>query len=219
MSPAGPDPAEVRATLTRRFGDIEKPLLDPLEELILTILSQSTTDANRDRAFATLRERFPSWEDVRSAPRADLEEAVRVAGLAGQKAGAIQDALDRLVRERGGPTLEHLREMTDDEAIDYLTTFNGVGIKTAACVLCFSLRRPVLPVDTHVLRIARRLGWVPPDCTSSRAHGLLAQIVAPGDRFALHMQLITLGRTSCLARAPECASCPLEGSCPRVGVA
>ena len=135
-----------------------------------------------------------------------------------RRRGSIQRALERLAAETGALTLDHLRELTDDEAVAYLTGFDGVGVKTAACVLCFSLRRPILPVDTHVLRIARRLGWIPPRCTASRAHGLLADLVSPGDRFTLHMQLITLGRTSCVARAPACLECPLEAVCPRVGV-
>jgi endonuclease-3 len=215
---AGPDPAAVRITLERHFGEIDKPILDPLDELVLTILSQSTTDANRDRAYEALRRRFTTWQAVRDAARADVEDAVRIAGLGGQKARSIQRALDRLAEERSTPTLDHLREMSDDEAIGYLTSFDGVGVKTAACVLCFSLRRPVLPVDTHVLRIARRLGWIPSNCTAPRAHGLLAERVSPEDRFVLHMQLITLGRTSCVARAPVCADCPLKEDCPRIGV-
>lgn len=218
MTTDGPDAARVRTLLAARFGEVGKPILDPLEELVLTILSQSTTDANRDRGFAGLKQRFPSWEDVRAASRSDVEDSIRVAGLAGQKAGAIQGALDRLHAERGSLDLDHLDAMSDDEAIAYLTSFGGVGVKTAACVLCFSLRRPVLPIDTHVLRIARRFGWIAPGCTATRAHRLVEARVDPEDRFAVHMLLITLGRTSCNARAPDCTNCPLERICPKVGV-
>lgn len=221
--------------LSERFPVPDKPRLAPLDELVLTILSQSTTDENRDRAWRTLAVRYPagdiaeapdgasragpiSWESVLRAAPAELEDAVRVAGLANRKAPAIHAALERLRVEVGRITLDHLEEMSDEEAIAYLTTFRGVGVKTAACVLCFSLRRPVLPVDTHVLRIARRLAWVPPRASADRTHTALSRIVAPSERFRMHMLLITFGRSLCLARAPRCGECPLEPECPRVGV-
>ncbi|MCG8467330.1 MAG: endonuclease III [Gemmatimonadetes bacterium] len=194
---------------------------------MLTILSQSTTDGNRDRAFEALRERFPpedggahlvSWEGVRRAPEDLVADVIRVAGLVGQKTSAIRGALERLASEHGRPTLAHLAGLGDAEAIEYLTSFRGVGVKTAACVLCFSLRRPVLPVDTHVHRIAKRLGWAPETADATRTHDLLAARVAPEDRFALHMALITHGREICRARGPLCDGCPLEPICPRVGV-
>lgn len=213
-----PDPGEVLRRLTRRFGPREKPRLPPLDELILTILSQSTTDANRDRAWAALRETFPTWEAVLESGREELEEVIRPAGLAGQKARAIRGALARLIEDRGEASLDHLTAMTDEEALEYLTGFYGVGLKTAACVLCFSLRRDVLPVDTHVHRVAGRLGWILPRKDPTSAHELLAERVAPGDRFPLHLQLITLGRETCRARDPRCPECPLEDLCPREGV-
>ena len=185
---------------------------------MLTILSQSTTDANRDRAWSALRGRFPAWEDLRAAPRDDLEDVIRVAGLAGQKAAAIHDVLERLAAERGSLDLTHLDSMPDGEAMDYLTRFRGVGVKTAACVLCFSLRRPVLPVDTHVLRIGRRLGWLPPGGSSTAAHEAVALRVPAADRFEMHLRLIALGRAVCTARSPRCGECPLGDACPRVGV-
>ncbi|MDX1394097.1 MAG: endonuclease III [Gemmatimonadota bacterium] len=218
MTAAGPDAGRVREILESRYGDVGKPRLAPLDELVLTILSQSTTDANRDRAFDRLRARYADWDDVRTAARSEIEETVRVAGLAGQKAGAIQGALERLHDERGTADLDHLHEMDDEEAVAYLTSFTGVGVKTAACVLCFSLRRPVLPVDTHVLRIARRLAWIPPRCTATRAHTLVQARVEPNDRFALHMLMIAHGRATCTARSPDCDGCPLRTDCPRVGV-
>lgn len=230
----GPEADLVLRRLARRFAVPRKPRLDPLDELILTILSQSTTDANRDRAWRNLADRFPRtpgaqegdasgpssrpgpicWASVLRAGPEALEETVRVAGLANQKAPAILHALERLAAESGRPSLDHLAAMDDDEAIAYLTTFRGVGVKTAACVLCFSLRRPVLPVDTHVLRIARRLAWVPPRASADRTHGILAGLVVPEDRFRMHMLLITFGRAICLARTPRCGECPLEPDCP-----
>lgn len=225
----------VLGRLAKRFPVPDKPRLAPLDELVLTILSQSTTDENRDRAWRTLAERYPaaevgeevdgaspagpiSWESVLRATPAELEDAVRVAGLANQKAPAIHAALERLRGEVGRITLDHLDEMSDEEAIAYLTTFRGVGVKTAACVLCFSLRRPVLPVDTHVLRIARRLAWVPPRASADRTYTALSRTVAPSERFRMHMLLITFGRSLCLARAPRCGECPLEPECPRIGL-
>lgn len=234
----GPHADLVLRRLARRFAVPDKPRLDPLDELMLTILSQSTTDANRDRAWRNLADRFPGparpggggspppsdapgpicWESVRRAGADALEAVVRVAGLANQKVPAMLHALERLADEVGRLSLDHVKSMDDEAAITYLTTFRGVGVKTAACVLCFSLRRPVLPVDTHVLRIARRLAWVPPRASADQTHRLLAGRVTPEDRFRMHMLLITFGRQLCLARAPKCGECPLEPDCPRVGV-
>ncbi len=216
LDPSRASHAEAR--LAGRYGSPGKLRLDPLEELVLTILSQSTTDRNRDRAWDALRDRYPAWNAVRRAPRAELETTIRIAGLATQKAAAIHTALERLQSEVGSPSLDHLTEMSDDDALAYLSSFKGVGIKTAACVLCFALGRSVLPVDTHVYRIAIRLGWVPPGATPAATHRVLNQHVPEGIRFALHIHLIELGRDLCTARRPSCERCPLADTCPRVGV-
>lgn len=208
----------VEACLAERYGAPTKPRLDPLDELILTILSQSTTDGNRDRAWGALRDRYPGWDAVRHAPRAELETTIRIAGLATQKAEAIQLSLERLCSEVGTPSLDHLAEMSDEDALAYLSSFKGVGIKTAACVLCFALGRSVLPVDTHVYRIATRLGWIPPRSTPAAAHRILNRYVPDGIRFPLHIHMIQLGRDICTARRPSCERCPLADTCPRVGV-
>ncbi len=209
---------QAESRLAGRYGESSKPRLEPLEELVLTILSQSTTDRNRDRAWEALRERYPAWEALRRAPRSELETTIRVAGLATQKAAAIQTALERLQSEVGRPSLDHLADMPDDDALAYLSSFKGVGVKTAACVLCFALGRPVLPVDTHVHRIAARLGWIPPRTTSVNAHRTLNRRVPGEIRFSLHMHLIQLGRDICTARHPSCEHCPLADTCPRLGV-
>jgi endonuclease-3 len=211
-------PPRVAVTLAERYGLPMKPRLDPLDELILTILSQSTTDRNRDRAWDSLRQRYPAWDAVRLAPRDELEDTVRVAGLATQKAAAIQSALHRLVAEVGSESLDHLDALDDAAALDYLSDFQGVGIKTAACVLCFALGRPILPVDTHVHRVARRLGWIAPRATPPVAHHTLNDVVPDELRFALHIHLIQLGRETCTARRPRCHDCPLADECPRVGI-
>lgn len=209
---------EVDERLEEAYGSPTKARRDPLDELVLTILSQNTSDTNRDRAWERLRSRFSGWEEVRRADREALEEAIRPGGLAGQKAAAIQDLLDRLHEDRGEVALDHLASMDDDEAMDYLTDFRRVGTKTAACVLAFSLRRPVIPVDTHVDRVSRRLGLVPEGGGASAAHRVLNREVPPDRRLPLHLLLIRHGRATCTARGPDCGGCCLADLCPRIGV-
>lgn len=207
----------IEAELRARYGEAQKPRLDPLDELILTILSQNTSDVNRDRAWARLRERYHGWDEVLAMGRAPLEETIRTAGLAAQKSRTILRVLEAL-GATGVPSLDHLRDLPDDRALEFLTSIKGVGTKTAACVLCFSLGRPVMPVDTHVHRLAKRLGLVPSKASAEKAHDILNQTVAPDLRFSLHVQLIRHGRSTCRARHPECGRCVIAVLCPRVGV-
>lgn len=209
---------EVARRLLEEHGPPDKPRRDPLDELVLTILSQNTSDTNSRRAWERLRERFPDWDAVRRADPEEVEEAIRPGGLAGQKAAAIQDALERVHGERGELSLDHMEEMGDEEAMDYLTSFKRVGTKTAACVLCFALRRPVIPVDTHVHRMARRLGLVDRDADAGEAHDTLNEAVPPGLRYPLHVAMIRHGRAVCTARTARCGECVLEELCPKVGV-
>lgn len=209
---------EIHRRLEGACGPPGKPRRDPLDELVLTILSQNTSDTNRDRAWEALGERYPDWEAVRRAPAGELEETIRTAGLAGQKAATIQRVLDGLVEERGEPVLDHLASMSDEEALEYLTGFKGVGTKTAACVLCFALRRPVMPVDTHVHRVARRLGLAPLEGGRQRTHDALNRAIPPERRYPLHILFIRHGREVCTARRPRCSSCVLAELCPRRGV-
>jgi endonuclease-3 len=187
---------------------------------MLTILSQNTSDTNRDRAYESLRERFRDWEEVRLAARSEVEEAIRSAGLWKQKARTLQEALDAIHAEQGDLDLSHLHRMSDAEVIEYLTRFRGVGVKTAACVLCFAMGRPYMPVDTHVHRVTRRLGLIPADITADQAHWLLNHDSSvPAElRFSFHIQLIRHGRAVCRASRPACRSCVLEGLCPRIGI-
>lgn len=210
---------EIGRRLTDLYGAPERERYAPLDELILSILSQNTSDANRDVAYARLRERFPTWEAVRRAPRRELKAAIRPAGLWRQKARVVRDILNTLHAEHGSLTLDHLAAMRDADALRYLTGFRGVGIKTAACVLCFSLGRPYMPVDTHVHRLARRLGLIPPDAEAEDAHEILNSVVPPAERFAFHIQLIRHGRQVCRARKPRCDECVVSDLCPKVGVA
>lgn len=209
---------EVADRLEETYGPPDKARRDPLDELLLTILSQNTSDTNRDTAWASLQDTFPDREAVEAADREELEEAIRPAGLAGQKAAAIHGVLEGLREERGELDLDHLQTMDDDEALAYLTSFRGVGTKTAACVLCFALRRPVMPVDTHVHRVARRLGLVPENAGRNETHEVLNQAVPPELRYPLHIWLIRHGRAVCTARSPSCSDCSLADLCPRVGV-
>lgn len=201
-------------------GPVEKTRREPLDELVLTILSQNTTDVNRDRAWEALQEEYADWEEVRAGGRERLEETIRVAGLASQKSGTILRALERAHGDFGETSLEPLEEMDDADALRYLQSIKGVGLKTAACVLAFSLRREVIPVDTHVHRVAERLGLVPEGGTRNATHRALNDgDGVPGPiRLPLHLLLIRHGRATCTARGPSCGSCALEDLCPRIGV-
>ncbi len=191
----------------------EPPYTDPLDELILTILSQNTNDRNRDLAFRRLRERFPNWEAVRDAPLDDVIEAIRPAGLAQTKAPRIQEVLRLITAREGKLSLDFLREMPLEEARAWLTSLKGVGPKTAAIVLLFSLGRPAFPVDTHIHRVSKRLGLIPPTTSRERAHRLLEALVPPERYVPFHLGLIEHGRALCRARVPRCEECPLRDLC------
>lgn len=207
---------DVSSRLARRFGRPGRSphQTEPLRNLILTILSQNTSDANRDRAFARLTERFPTIPLLAAAPRGEVEEAIRPGGLPRAKAKAILSALARIRRERGSYTLDFLSEMPLAEAREYLTSFPGVGVKTANVVLLFSFGKEAFPVDTHILRVAGRLGLVPPSADLSRAALLLEPHVYPGEPMPLHINMIRLGRELCRPRNPLCPECPLLPVCP-----
>jgi endonuclease-3 len=180
-----------------------------LDELVLTVLSQNTSDRNSEHAYARMRERFPTWEDVRDAPEAELVEALRPGGLAVQKAPRIQAVLRDLDRL----DLEWLGGLPADEAMRWLVALPGVGPKTASCVLLFSLDVPVMPVDTHIHRIALRVGLVPAGTGADAAHALLTAMT-PADRMLeAHLLLIRHGRTTCTARRPRCEECVLLDLC------
>ena len=207
--------ALVLARLRARFGELRwRAHGDPLTELVLTILSQHTNDMNSGRAFAELRRRFPTWDEVLAADPAALVESIRAGGLANQKGPRIQTVLARIEAERGGWELGFLADLPLEEAKAWLRSLPGVGPKTAACVLMFALGRPALPVDTHVYRVAQRLGLIGPKASADAAHALLETLVQPRDTYAFHVALIKHGRHTCTARAPACADCPLTDLCP-----
>lgn len=187
--------------------------LSPLDQLVSTILSQNTNDVNRDRAFAGLRQRFPTWEEVRDAPVQEVIEAIRPAGLANQKGPRLQKALQRITEERGELSLDFLADLPLKEARAWLMSFDGVGPKTAAIVLLFSLGRPAFPVDTHVHRVSRRLGLIDQGVNAAKAHELLEVLVPPDWYYAFHLNVIHHGRQVCHARKPKCHACVLRDLC------
>ena len=189
----------------------------PVAQLVSTILSQQTTGPNRERAYRRLRERFPTWEDVIEAPLAEVQDAIRPAGLASQKAPRIQQALRTILHERGEFSLDFLAERPVAEAKRWLRQLKGVGPKTAAIVLLFSLGIPAFPVDTHVHRITRRLGLIDPKTNAARAHRELEKLVDPEAYYPFHINLIRHGRELCRARAPQCIVCPLQEHCDYYG--
>ena len=207
---------DVSDRLSRRFGRPRRSAhrTDPLSNLVLTILSQNTTDANRDRAFATLSARFPGITLLAAASQEDVEDAIRAGGLARAKAKAILSTLSRIHRERGEYSLDFLTGMPLAEARSYLTSFPGIGVKTANVVLLFSFDKEAFPVDTHILRVAKRLGLLPPRADLSRAALRLEPHVPSGESIPLHINLIRLGRETCKPRNPLCPECPLLPVCP-----
>ena len=186
---------------------------DPLNVLIETILSQSTSDTNRERAYASLRERFPTWQEALDAGPEAIEDAIRSGGLARQKSARIHDLLARLKRERGALDLSGLCASTDEAAFGYLRTFDGVGTKTIAIILMFVCGRDLCAVDTHVLRLCRRLGIVDPRTGADRAYEELQPLIPEGHAAGLHINLIRFGRERCTARNPLCDGCPLHDVC------
>jgi endonuclease III len=196
-------------------GPVEPPPQWPvLDELIATILSQNTSDANSDAAFEELRRRLPDWDAVRRAPVARIAKAIRRAGLSNRKAPRIKGILQQIFDQRGELSLDFLGSMDTRDALDYLRGFSGVGPKTAACVLLFACRKAVLPVDTHVHRVSRRLGLISPRTGAEKAHEELAHLVPGRLVLEFHIQLIRHGRTICSARRPQCEECPLIDLCP-----
>jgi len=186
---------------------------DPLSELIVTILSQNTADVNSSRAYTSLRRHFATWQDVLAASTDQVAQAIHIGGLANVKARRIRHILQQLRDQRGGLDLGFLDEMPLAEARRYLTSLPGVGPKTAACVLLFSLHKPALPVDTHVLRVTRRLGLVPPKATAEKASPILEDILPQEIYYPFHLNIIRHGRTLCKAARPRCVECPLCRLC------
>ena len=205
---------KIHTTLLQAFGEpIWRDPLPAIDELVSTILSQNTNDVNRDRGFHALRAKLPIWEAVRDAQVEDVIAAIRPAGLANQKGPRIQQVLRAITAERGSLNLDFLADMPIEEARSWLTKFNGVGPKTAAIVLCFSLNMPAFPVDTHIYRLSGRIGLRPEKMTVEQAHPYLESVFPPETYYAAHLNLIRLGREVCHARKPNCPKCPIIKLC------
>ncbi len=189
------------------------PSRDPISDLVRTILSQNTSDVNSNRAFARLRERFPCWEAALQADPNEIAEAIRPGGLANIKAPRIEAALQEIMDERGELDLGFLKDLEIEKAKSWLQSLEGVGPKTAAIVLLFSLGRPVLPVDTHVLRVSRRVGLVEPRATAEKAHQVLGALVPEEAVYDFHINMVTHGRRLCHARQPQHDQCVLAPLC------
>jgi endonuclease-3 len=190
------------------------PHRSPLDELVLTILSQNTNDRNRDVAYARLRERFPGWEAVARAPLEEVEEAIRPGGISRVKSERIKKILAAVRDEAGDLDLDWLEDAPRERALGFLEALPGVGRKTAACVLLFSYDRPELPVDTHVYRVSSRLGLIRPKASFLEAHETLRALVPPAQTYETHVNLIRHGRRLCKAQRPLCPQCPLRPVCP-----
>jgi endonuclease-3 len=205
---------QVHRRLLEEYGEPTwRPHMDAVSELVSTILSQNTNDVNRDVAFDRLRSELPTWEQVRDADAEIVVEAIRPAGLANQKGPRIQKALRLITAERGELDLNFLAAWSVEDAKDWLCAINGVGPKTAAIVLLFSLGRPAFPVDTHVHRVTKRLGLIGPSASREKAHVALEQLVPEDAYYPFHLNLIRHGRRVCSSRSPKCVECSLRDLC------
>ena len=208
--------SDVADRLDEHYGPRKlEPNHDPVGEVVQTILSQHTSDVNSGRAYASLREAFPTWESVIDAPQELIAESIRSGGLADQKAPRIQHALETILEARGAFDLDFLSSMTVADARNWLMSIHGVGPKTASCVLLFSLGMPVMPVDTHVHRVSLRLGIMPPSMGAEAGHEWLESLLGddPQRIFAFHVEMIRHGREICIARTPRCDDCFLRDIC------
>ncbi len=210
--------AQVRRLLRKEYGPRRwQPGQDPLSTLIATVLSQNTSDINSHRAFAALVNRFGSWESVATADVSELAQAIRAGGLADIKARRIKSILHQVQEERGCLDLSFLDNVGLAEAKAWLRRLPGVGPKTAGCVLLFSLGKPAMPVDTHVYRVAKRLGLIDARASVEKAHEILESLVPPKNVYEFHILMVEHGRRTCKAQRPRCSKCALRGMCPSSG--
>ncbi len=207
-------PTTIRNQLRKKFGIPKKWTRRPvLDELIMTVLSQNTTDVNRDRAYAALRNRYGTWEDALRGNIKDLEEAISPAGLGPTKSVRIKQILKRAWEEGNCSGFDNLNTMSRDDARSFLLSLPGVGPKTAACVLLFACGIPAFPVDTHVFRVCGRLGLLPENADRAKAHDVAEEFFPEADYLEVHLNIIKLGRTVCRPTHPRCSECPLSEEC------
>ena len=219
MKPSGLRQAKAKvrrisALLEREYGVPKRErTTDLLDVLVQTILSQNTNDQNRDRAYQRLKSRFPRWEDILSGKRKVVVEALRPGGLARQKAKRIVDILQWLRKREGKVSLAFLKRMGEEEIKETLGGLKGIGPKTAHCLLLFGLGREAFPVDTHILRVGKRLGFIPEEIDAEKAHAWMHPLVPKGKALSLHVNLIRHGRFVCKPKNPRCSDCFLRKEC------
>jgi endonuclease-3 len=211
---------QVDRRLLRCYGDRawDPQFSELLDGLVHTILSQNTSDINSHRAFRLLKEEFPTWKDAAGAQTEEIEKAIRSGGISRVKAERIKLVLERVNRDCGAYSLDCLRDMETEQAMQYLLDMPGVGRKTAAVLLLFQMGQPYFPVDTHIFRVGKRLGIIPVKASPERAHDVMDILVPDDIKFRLHINLIAHGRQVCKARKPNCPDCCLNDICPRIGV-
>lgn len=206
--------AEIYRRLLAAYGEPTwRPYYQPMDELVLTFLSQNTSDLNSGRAFEALKARYPTWQAVLDAPVDELAETIRSGGLAQQKAPRIQKALRRILEERGEFNIDFLADLPVEEAMRWLTSFDGIGHKTASIVLLFCFNKPAFPVDTHIGRVTRRLGLAGPKDSEEKIKAIWEKLTPPEWYYPLHLNLIRHGREVCQARRPRCDVCVLNEVC------
>ncbi len=205
---------QINSLLIKRFGIPERKTLkpEPVDLLIATILSQNTNDRNSYRAFRNLKDNFKDWNDVEKLPAFRIEKLIRAAGLGKQKSKAIKGFLKQLKKQKGKISLNHLEKKTNYEVLEELTEYNGIGVKTASCVLLFAMGRNVCPVDTHVHRTTNRIGLVDTN-SSDKTFLILNEHFPQGIAHSFHTNLIKLGREICRPSKPWCSVCPLVKLC------
>ena len=200
--------------LENTFGaPVPPPKSDPLSMLVNIILSQATSDTNSDRTFRNLKKSFRTWKNVSAANESEIADAIRLGGLANQKARVIKDLLRQISEKQKTLSLKFVEKMPDEAAREYLLQFRGIGPKTVACTLLFACRKEVFPIDTHIFRVLRRMGILPEKITDAKAHQLLDELAPHGKFYSLHVNLIRLGRQICRPREPLCERCPLIEYC------
>ena len=208
-------PELVQKRLNAIYGPIHwRPRMIALDELIFTVLTQHTSDLNAERSYDALRKAMPTWASVIEAETQKIADAIHHGGLANQKSVRIQKILIEILHRLGHFELEFLSDLPLEEARSWLTSLPGVGPKTAAVVMAFSLKMPAFPVDTHILRVSKRLGLIGRKVSADQAHPIMENMIPSNNRYDMHVLLITHGRQICKARVPQCGRCPLDQECP-----
>lgn len=205
---------KITLLLEKKYGVPRKEgSRDLLDILIETILSQNTNDRNRDKAFQRLKMRFPHWEDILETKTKSIISAIRPGGLAEQKAKRIREVLSWINEREGRLSLSFLKKMDSEEIKKTIGVLKGIGPKTLHCLLLFGLGRDAFPVDTHILRIAKRLGFIPEGMNAGKAHAWMVPLIPKKKSLSLHLNLIRFGRSVCKAKDPECSKCFLRNEC------